>query len=698
MEELANTFKQQQAAPQQAAPTGNSMEDLAAKFNSQQSAPVDASPSTDPSFGANVHLANPMGQSLSNIPDGQSVLPTENSLSNEGVSSWEKNGTKWTKVPSFVKKAEMIGTGAAQGMLTFTASLLSLAEKGLRGGDKPTVVPDAYKYWEDKNKNSEESFGSAYTGTGKLAAEALTTAPLGGALGGVAKLAAGAAKIAPIGLKTLGKYGTSALGGAGVLTGMESQKFDPNNPGQLVNADAAGEALSNPMSYAIPALVTKVGTWMEASRKLGEAKDVFPNIMARNLKEPGATTTLSNMFFGIPAALTGMGKQAKQVANIGDDISNFVTKLAGTKEAQTADNLTEYSANIVQSTLKKMGRAEDKIWDQGFKTTPVANPQAVKDDVINAIDLLKTNKIPGYETTVNYLNNGIRKGDIKVDDVKKLQTLVSGAAINAKGLEGGVGNQLADELSGIKDNLLNHIQNSLSPEAMKDFSAARAFSAQKFNLMKSAPLLQKALYDDTSAHKLINTLISEGGVLPPKRAAVSILSPGGRDMVAATKIQQALESSDTAGNINLDSFLTKTSPYTQSKVIMNKDAYDSLQGLNKYLKNIDDASKVGWWRQAAIGGSLASAMGAGAMGAGATGLAIPLVAYGAATAIANHSPLKSLLHAVTKNLPKSTYDLVVKNIEKHLTRAGYLMSDDGVLKHKDDKAVPVDATPPQGIQ
>ena len=586
--------------------------------------------------------------------------------------------------PGFLKKLDMINTGVHRGVTHFTLALMS---KLPFGDSYQKAIKKVDADIEAEQKQNIEKYTGYYPQGGELAGEMLATLPAGGALGGVAKGATLLGKVAPIGTKTLAKYGSSAIGGAGVLAGMESQKYDPENPGQLINTEAAGEALSNPLAYAIPALGTKLSTWAGASRKLGEAKEQFPNIMARNIKEPGATTTLSNMVFGIPAALTGTGKQAKQAANIGDDISNFIQKIAGTKEAQTADDLTQYSANIIQSTLKKMGRAEDKIWDKGFKTSPISDVQAVKDDVINAIDLLKTNKIPGYETTVNYLNNGLRKGELKVDDVKKLQSLVSGAAVNARGLEGGVGNQLAEDLSLIKDNLLNHIQGSLSPEAMKDFSAARAFSANKFDLFKQAPLLQKAINDEASAHKLVNTLISEGGVLPPKKAAMSILSEGGQDKIAATKLQQALESSDTAGHINLDTFLKKTSPYTQAKVIMNKNAYTSLEGLNKYLKNINEASNVSRMGQVMIGGALASGAGAGAIGAGAAGLAAPLVAYGAATFIANHSPIKSLLHAVTKNLPSSTYDLVVKNIEKHLTRAGYLVTDDGVLKHKDDKDI-----------
>ncbi len=585
--------------------------------------------------------------------------------------------------PGFMKKLDMINTGVNRGVTHFTLALMSKLpfgksyQEGIKNYDAEV---------EAEQQHNKDTYSGYYPQVGEVGGELLATAPLGGVFGGVVKAGKLAGEMAPLGLKTISKYGVGAVGATEAAALQESQRYDPENPGQLFNQEAAKGVLENPgMAALAGAAGVKMGTWLDASRKLGGAKEILPNIMARNLKEPGATTTLSNMFFGIPSALTGMGKQAKQVDQIGDDISSFIQKIAGTKEAQTADNLTEYSANIIQSTLKKMGRAEDKIWDQGFKVSPITNPQAVKDDVINAIDLLKTNKIPGYETTVNYLNNGLRKGEMKVEDVKKLQTLVSGAAINAKSLEGGVGNQLADELGNIKDSLLNHIQGSLSPDAMKDFSTAREFSSRKFELFKNAPLLQKALYDDASAHKLVNTLISEGGVLPPKKAALNILSDGGRDMVGATKLQQALESSDTAGHINLDTFLTKTSPYTQTKTILNKGAYNALEGLNKYLKNIDEASKVGWWRQAAIAGTVASSSAAGGLTAGATGLAIPLVAYGAASLIANHSPLKSILGALTKNLPKSTYDNLVKAAEKHFTRLGVVLTPDGVLEHKDIK-------------
>jgi hypothetical protein len=604
------------------------------------------------------------------------------------------------QIPSFMKKLDMINTGVDRGVKNFTLALMSKLPFGDTYQNAIKSVDAAST--AEQNKNIKTYEGS-YPQIGQTAGELLATAPFSPALGAVAKGASLLGEVAPTGLKTLAKYGSSALGGAGVLAGMDSQRYDPNNPGQLINTDAAKATLSSPSAYIAPMLGTKLATWMNASKALADAKDVLPTVMAENIKPDSASKTLSQMVFGVAPSLTGMGARASQLNNIGEPVSQFIAKMAGNPSAQnlTADKLTEYSANIMQSTLKKMGRAEDNLWDAGFKTAPIADQQGVKDAVANAQDMLTTNEIPGYKAVNTSLSNILRDNpNLNVNAVKQLNTIISGAAINARGIEGGIGNQLADNLGGVKDSLLNHIQNSLSSDDMKDFSAARAFSANKFQLFDNAPMLQKAIYDEASAHKLINSLTSEGGVLPPKRAALSILSPGGRDMVGATKVQQALEASDPekTGAMNLDTFLSKTSPYTQTGDILNKDSYNSLQGLNTYLKSINQGSKQGWWKPTAIGAGLAGATGLGAALAGPVGAGAALASYGAASFVANHSPLKTIFNALTKNLPQSTYDNLTAAAERHLTRAGYIMSQDGVLQHKNEPTAPSSVAPQDGTQ
>lgn len=603
-----------------------------------------------------------------------------------------------TEAPGFLKKLDMIGTGVDRGVKNFTLALMS---KLPLGDNYQNAIKQVDANATTAQQDNIRKYGGLYPKIGEAGGEMLATLPVGGVFGKMAEGASALGKLAPEGLKTIAKYGSAAIGGAGLLGAIDSQKYAPNNPGQLINQDAAGAAINNPLSYAIPAVGQKLSTWLGASQELGEAKKVIPNIMARDLKEPGASTTLSNMFFGVPAALTNMGKQAKLQSGIGEDISNFVQTLAGSKTAQNvatnADKLTEYSANTIRDTLDTMKQKENALWDSGFKSSAVSDAQGVKDNVINAIDLLNTNKIPGYETTVNYLNNGIRKTNFNVEDVKKLQTLVSGAAINARGLEGGVGSELADDLTKVKDDLMGNIQSSISLKDMEDYSAASQFSASKFKLFEQAPLLQKAIYDETSAHKLVNTLTSEGGVLPPKRAVMGILSPEDQNLVGATKIQQALEASDpaNAGHVNLDTFLAKTSDFSQSGEILNKDAYTNLQGLNEYLKNINEGSKVGWWRQAVMLGTLASTAGGAALIGGTPGVIAALASYGALSVVANHSPLKSLMNGLVNLSAKglntdssSIYKAVTDAVSKHLTRAGLIISDDGVLQHKNEPPSP----------
>ncbi len=579
--------------------------------------------------------------------------------------------------PGFLKHLEDIGSGAMEGSLTFSSKILSLIERGIRFGGEPTTVQRANEYWAEKNKD-----GSAYTTAGKIGAELLTTAPIAAPLGAVGSAATLVGKALPIGLKTLGKYGTAAVGGAGVLSGMETQRYNPDNPDELVNTKAAAEALQSPASYLAPALGTKLSTWMDASRQLGEAKSVLPNIMARDLKPSGATKTFSQEIFDAPAALTGVGKRVVQLNQVGDDLHKFVTSMAGSPALQNSPDLIEAAGTKVRSALSSLEGGEDKLWNKPFKNKPISDVQAVKDEAINAIDAMKGTGIPSEALSIKQIQNSLRKGSFTIDDAKQLQSQIGKASINARNADdAGAGIELAGQLKQFKDNILNHIQDSLAPKDMKAFSAARAYTAKKYATYEAAPLLQKAIGDEAASQKLVNSLISEAGVLPPKRVALNALSPDGRQTVEAAKIAKAVEASDTAGKINLDTFLTKTAEYTQTPKILSNDSYMALQGLNKYLSSMNDASKVGWWRQAAM---LGAASGAGALGAGGIGVAVPLVSYAAAAFVANHSPLKTLLHATTKNLPTETYNAVAKAISKHLSRGGYLVTQDGVLQHKNE--------------
>jgi hypothetical protein len=207
-------------------------------------------------------------------------------------------------------------------------------------------------------------------------------------------------------------------------------------------------------------------------------------------------------------------------------------------------------------------------------------------------------------------------------------------------------------------------------------------SADNFALKKSSKVIRDAMVSEAGAKNFVENLISESGSLK-KETGLGILSPQGKNLVAASKMADVIKQSDTGGKLNIGRFLDKVKEDTQLPETIGPDNWKALQGVKPYLEAIQERAKVGWWRQAAIGAGVAGATGLGALASGA-GAAIPLIAYGAATLISNHSPLKTMLGALTKNLPDSTYNLLLDKITSKFTKAGYMMSQDGNLQHKDE--------------
>lgn len=579
------------------------------------------------------------------------------------------------KEPGFLKKLDMINTGVHRGVTHFTHKLMSLLPLGK---DYQERIKRADEAVEREQQSNIQTYGSLYPKIGEIGGELLATLPVGGLYGKVTQGAQALGKTLPLGFQTIGKYGASALGGAGVLAGMETQRYDADRPDQLLNTEAAVDALKNPLSYVLPAVGTKLSTWADKSRQLGVAKESVKGIMARDILEPGPIRKVSHQFFDSLPMLTGLGKRAKQIEHIGDDIQRFISKVSGGNEAVLSKDLIKFAGTKVQSALQRIKRGGDQLWNQPFKTKVIADTQGVKDNVLNAIDILKGSGIPLEAKTIKFLNQGMRKGGITVEDVKNLQSIIGDAAINAKNAgAGGIGNRMSKELIDTKNGLLDEIQKSLSPADMKDFMAAREYSARQFQMYKEAPKLQKALESEVASRKLIKDLLSETE-MSPKKSVMNIMSPRGQKAVQAAKIAKALEDSDIDGKINLTSFLNKTSEKTQTPEILGNQTYKALQGLNKYLSSVNEASQGNWWKQATLMGGLA---------AGGSAVAGPsaLIAYPVATFIANHSPLKTALHALTKKLPDSTYKYLTQSIENQLVKGGFLMTREGVLQHKDDE-------------
>ena len=648
-----------------------------------------ALPASDP-FGRDTQVVNPMGQSLSPIPEGQSVLPAQYSSSAPDMAgqspSWEKDGGKFIKKPTFLTSVEGILSGAMQGSLTFSANLLSLAEKGLRGGGKPSIVNDAFKAWEDKNKAYQAEYPeSNAVGIGKAIPELLQTSVLSGPMGKVAQGAKAVGNALWTGLKTAGEYGTAAAGTTGLLAAMESQRHDPNKPDQILNLDAAKSTLEDPAAYALGAAGQKVSKWMGASRVLEAAKEVDPYAMARQVKPATASRNFENMVFDSVGALTGAGKGVQQMGAMGDTLYKYVSNtIAQIPNTMNAKELKNYSAQHIQLAMKKLKLGEQEIWDKVPRSSPIQDKTGVIENVAQAKEILASSGIPLESKKINYLDNIIKKPDLTVEDVKELQSIVGGASVSARKMvnTGGTGQKMASELDSIKENLLNHIQGSLNSTDMKAFSAARKYSADFFELKAAEPKLTGAMVHEKNARNLVGALTRESETVN-KAAVKGMLPKQGQRAVAATKVAEAVKASDTEGHFNLQTFLDKTNAESHVKEAMDPATYKAFEGTRDYLSAVNAGSKVGWWRPASLIGMGAAVTGAGALVGGAPAVGAILASYAAATLIANHSPLKTVLSAMTKHLPDSTYKHLMGVVEKHFARAGYIIKD-GVLQHEDE--------------
>ncbi len=642
-------------------------------------------------FGRDFQPSNPMGQSLSNIPEGQSqLLPssTPDILGNYPSFETDKRGN-FVKKPSFLKSVEMIGSGAMKGSLTFTANLLDYTDRRLQGikGKAPSTISDAVDYWTNVvDKNKKEYPSSMASDVGQVGAEMIS--PIWGPVGKGLELAGQAGKFAgemlPYGAKTIGKYLSSGVLGSESLALAGGQTYDPNNPGQeIMNQKGVENSLNNPLTTALPMGASFLSKWVGNANELTQANKNIPTFN-RNLKDlKSPVKTLSDMFFGVLPALTSVGKQIAQTRDMGEILSKFVGTLSGKALSSNPEDLLGYTAKQVHGTLKSMDLKGDLIWEQVPKSNLMVDGSAVKQQAEEAISLINNSGIPGESLSKTNLTNISNKGNLKVEDAIKLQSQIGKASVNAFNMEGGVGIELGQQLLEVKKSILDHIQNSIPEEGKVALSAARQYTSDFHTLLSQSPLISQAVENETNAWGLVKALMGDIHSFNKVKGAFNEMSSVGQQSLVAAKIAEEVSKATKATRFNLDSFLANTEKFPNA--IKNTDTYAALKGLQPYLSAMDQASKVGWWRQVAIGTAVVGATGVGAALAGAGGAALPLLSYGALTYIANRSPLKSLLGALTKDLPESTFNHIVGTVTKQLTKAGFLLDKDGVFKHIDDQ-------------
>lgn len=623
------------------------------------------------------------------------------------------------EVPGFVKSAEMIGSGYMKGSLEFTGRFLSMAERAMRLGGEPTVVPDAYKYWDDIGKENAKKYKYAgvLQSVGEIPAEILTTAPLAGALGATSKAAEAVAAAVPYGAKTLAKYGTSGTLGAGVLSGMEGVRFDPKNPDQPFSVEQATAAGKDPVSYLAPMAGTLLSSYIGRSRDLREAKEIIPGIRNRDVPPGGVSDIVDSgeaykyvptagmnaksvMWDSIPNMLK-FGKLPTLEKNVGDDISKYINTLAGGLDnAKFSKNYKEVAGKEFNTMLNNMKQGQADMWNKPFKSSPLENPQYMHDTVSNVQDILNSSGIPTAKRTSDLLNkelggstaildasgNAIPGKGFTVENAKNVASLIGDAAGDAFSLGNATGTKMGAELSQLRKDLLGNMKSNLSGEDLRDFNAAQGFSRGYFDLLEQSSNVKAALYDTVDARNLIKSITSEAETLN-KQNVMGAMTQEGKAATWATKIADALETSGYGKRaVNLKSFIKATAPDTNLPEVAGSQVYKAIEGLNVYLKGINAASQHKMSGAVGAMGALAAAGAVGTMGVkGALGVGAAAASYAALSAIASGSPVKSMLGHIGKKLSPSAHKMMSDKIGDYFARGGYFFTEDGILDKHDEQ-------------
>ena len=697
---------------------------------------------SDP-FARDLKLADPNAQSLSPIPAGQSVLPDPMDSKSESGTSFEKQDGQWSKQPGFMKTVDMLGTGALEGIAGYAAFMNKLTPDLVKlpngKGAVATGLAAGQKALADRSAEQQEMYPDSWSPTvGKFAGEMAATAPLAGpAFGGLMKSGEKIAELLPYSTKTVGKYLFGYQAGqelGGVIAGT---KQDPNKPDQLFNTEAYGIASDSMLSGILSMAGVKAGAWANKSRELNKIetaldKPAIPRDFTgyaadelQNLKY-SPTRKLSHLILDAGSAMTGTGARVKQMSEMLPGLWKYTMQMAGKKEITYSSELLESVAGRVTNTLRKMKNHSNSLYNNGgFKEVKIKNPQEISDIAGDAVRALKDSEIPGASKAGNlisktssklktsteeqlqsdsvrsYLGSSPRvKDSITVDEVKSIQSLLS-KAIKKGYDEGGLLGDSAGELSKIKDQLYKPIMDSLDGKQLKNFNAAKTFYSKYKQTEEISPLLTKGINDELYAKKLAEKLISEAETVD-EAALMGLLPKKGRQELVGAKVAKVLQEAGKTGQLNLNEVIGAMAPYKQAAKLANPktsffgqakppksvpETLKTMEGMRMYLQSVKEAEGVSFGRQGTIAVGMAGAMGGGMLAGGPVGLAAAAVSYPAMIWAANHPYLKRAFGAMTKDLSDSAYKHIVNKIQATISRSGFLIDDDGALKHKKEKAI-----------
>lgn len=648
--------------------------------------------------------------------------PTDPSFDTSGLEPWEHVGgvaAGAKRDPKFLDTLDMINTGVHRGVTHFTLGLMSMlpfGEKYQRALKKYDVEVEAEQQKNIKTYDSIAPF------VGEIGGELLATAPVGGALaklgskslsliGGEAILPGVINTALPKGTRLLGGYGTSAVGGAGLLAGTEAlryqgQQFDPSQAMETFK-----DTMSSPAAYLFPAAATATGRYMEKSRDFQKVIDQGIDVLPRDLKEKGVGRTLSYLFYDSLGMLTPLGRRAEQLQNIGSSIKSVIRSISATSEAMTSSDLKNYASKNLQRGLKKLEAKGTLLWENGgFKKAVINNYDEILPDINNALRIIREGKLPTYgraealiqeeasklvpQQTKKVTSNLVdmygskfeklltipQKGKITLEDVKNIFGIIGDAASDAFRLGGGTMTGLGRDLSSIRKSIMEKAKANLNETQLRNFKTAQEFTKNQYELEDAIPLIKDALVDEISANKIIEGIMKDS-VTFDKSKAMGIMSEKGQLATKGAIVAKALEQSSTDAGVDLTKFLNKVAPaegVSNAEKILGRE-YDYVKGLAKHLSAINEARRIGNFGKFALGTGAVAATALGLTGSLQLGDFKLVAAYPAMVFAANHPVLKRLLGYSTKKLSDSTYKHLTNKIQDIFTRAGYMYNEDGSL-------------------
>lgn len=648
-----------------------------------------------------------------------------------------------------VKTLDMMNTATHRAISRYTLGMMSALPFGKKYQQAIKQTDEAIEKEYQKNKIQ---YPDSYASTvGELYGDMLATLPIGGVIGKsftkAASLASGES-IAPVlgkALRKTGKYsehlapvgqfgryiqqnalpgmlqrpaalglGTATSAGAIGLTEAakyQGQPFDIEDAAQTFKDTAL-----SPGTLLMGAGMTGLGIWGNRAARLREAQKDIPGIMNRQLDVPEnfpetmppAQTRIKDIMFSSIPNLTQFGKLPNTIKGIGPVIYNYINKLSGHLAARYSGDYKEIAGKELQKSLDNLVSKNDDMWKQLPLKQNIGNSREIANDIWDAFNVMS-----GVEKSIPALSKykdeimktlGIKiknprakkptvvftDKQLNIDDAKNLQSKI-GTIINKIDNTADT-SMLTDtmyQLNGIKNRILNRIENNLGTDDLKkQFQATRKNTAMLHKTLGISPKIKKALFDEVDARNVIKNIMSEAEAFN-KAKVLGIMSEKGEKAILAARLAKVIdEAGDGKGGVNIGSIIDQWGPQTNIRQIAGTETYKAISGFNRLLRGLEQSSehKMPMWiagiaAPAAAGQGLISGVLSPALLGGAA------LTYNALAFLSNRSPIKKILAKLgddTKKLSPSLHNYLSEKAHSLLFRAGFFVNNQGQID-KDKK-------------